>query len=143
MKRLFAFAVAVFGATAIVVATAAALPNDVEKGCVDIVDGNFFYNAEGHVSGSVTTREPACRGGKYTLYVLEESTSTTILATAKGEISSGSPIVVLFATQPITTIDTDVCVYVEARQGWNFERAPDTDCVALEKGFSPGGTGMN
>lgn len=143
MGRLLALAAAVLTTAGIAAATAAALPDDNRKACADIVDGNFTYRVEGKVGGSVTTAVAACKGARFTLYVLEESTDTTPIATAEGT-QSGAPTVVLFETAALTTVDNDVCVYVEAQNGKpNFDRAPDTGCVELVKEGSPGGSGMN
>jgi hypothetical protein len=140
MRRLLVVAAATLAAAGTLAATAIALENDVEKGCVDVVSGSFAYRVDSVVGGSVTVREEACKGGKYILFVLEESTDTEPLATAKGEITA-APNVVRIDTAPITTADTDVCVYVEARQGKNRDRAPDSGCVELIKEGSPGGGG--
>lgn len=143
MRRLIVLAAVVLTTAAVMAATAAALPNDTRKPCVDIVDGNFAYRVDGVVGGSVRLAAAACKGAKFTLYVLEESGDTTPLATAAGT-ETQVPEVVRFDTASLTTEDTDVCIYVEARNGKpNTDRAPDTGCVELIKEGSPGGGGMN
>jgi len=145
MTRLIALVGAALAA-GVVAVTAVAAPDDVKgPGCVDVINGSFIYNADGTVTGNVTVDASACKQATYTLYVLEESGDPTPLATDEGEANNPfAPDRVFFGTEPLTTNDNDVCIYVEARIGGHvFDRAPDSGCEGLIKEGSPGGGGMN
>jgi hypothetical protein len=142
MRRLLVLAAGVVGAAAILVTTAPAADNDVAVGCLDVVDGNITYHADGVVGGSIDLRAPACRGGaKYTLYILEESGATEPLATARGRMTA-NPNVVMFESRAITTTDAVICVYIETTHPKESgDRAPDVGCVDILQNTGPGGAG--
>ena len=149
MKRLIVLLV--LGASAVAAlsvgtVTAVAALNDA-KGpkCVDITSGSIIYNTDGTVTGNVRVAAPACKQVTYTLFVLDEAGDAATLASDNGAATNSAvPEVVFFGTGAVTSADTDVCVYIEARIGGHvFDSAPDVDCNVLEKNGSPGSGGFN
>lgn len=149
--RLLAFLVVATAALALPVAATTA-PVDQVKGpaCGDItfwddVQGGppayTTFGGAASVFSSLTTAKPSCAKTTYAVSVYD-STGTTLL-TSQSQVGDGSTSLFLFTLTPAGA-PAQVCVSASSsRDGKVIDAAPNSGCVVLSLGLSPGGSGLN
>lgn len=126
--------------------------------CTDIIGsdgtidsgGSYTYNATtgtGTVTFQLVLAGTSCTDVTYTLYILDEATSTT--ATSAWTVGDGTSNVIQFWNVAVSTTDADVCVYATTTKGAKlYDRAPDAtprdpsdvECVLISASESGAGS---
>jgi hypothetical protein len=110
-------------------------------------DGNATSGASwnGQTTGDVNARiflaADSCDRMTYTLVILDDEESSTVLATQSVVGDGSDPFVIISIAGPILDPDGDVCAYVtSATKNKTVDRAPADGCVILlDNGTSPAG----
>jgi hypothetical protein len=133
MKRVVALLV-LAAALAVSAATAsAASPTEppASLACLNIEGGTGFVWDGSNLSGSITLAAPACKQATYTLVILDDSSSTTPLATTTGT-PAGAGDVVVFNTA-VSDTDGTVGVYATSSIGGRvFDVGAPTGLACLD-----------
>lgn len=118
--------------------------------CSDIISGSVIYKTDQDPSsaslgkGVVTTNSdlaaPSCTEWNYTVYVLDQSGTTTLASQSiQGDGSQVLAHRMVLEGDPVLPPQT-VCVYGEtSRNGRAADRVPDTGCVEAKLDKPPGG----
>jgi len=130
--------------TALVIPAAAKGPK-----CADIQSTNStgtqlsraaWDGATGDVNGFFFLEGPSCERVTYTLFIVDDEGSTTLLGQGSVE-GDGTSSSVTISIAGIAATDGDVCAWVVSSRGkQTLDRAPSDGCVVLlDDGTSPGG----
>jgi hypothetical protein len=113
--------------------------------CADMVDGAGFYDGTA-VNFRIELATASCRQIAYTLFVLDESGASRVIASRqmRGDATSNQ---LLFLDVMVPANDDDtVCVYATTQPGRGrhvFDRAPDSGCAELVVDGPPAGQGFH